>query len=420
LARYERGLFVAGADAASTAVEARAIERLASVLGWPLLADPVSGLRFGVSGRGAFAGGRGCSDRAGGSSPGSSDRPAASATQERSGGGHDRIADGETLGVHIDEYDVLLRSRRFRAVADGAEVIVRVGGLPVSKALLTAIERSRARQIIFAPPGLWPDPFLVASDVVWADAAQACESMAECLERKERVAGDGAWIDLWRSGSTIARRHVDRGLDEAPELFEGRIARALCRRLGEDWLLWVGNSMPVRDLDTFVAGDQCRARVLGNRGASGIDGTLSSALGAASAGQRRVALLAGDLAFLHDVGGLQIAARHRLDLLIVVVNNDGGGIFSFLPQAALGETFERYFVTPHGLDLAKATEMVRGRHWRAQTPGELGAALDEALPQAGLRVVEAVVSRETNRRIRDRIVEAAAAAVDDEIGGQRL
>ena len=368
LARCGRGLLIAGADAAATGEEARAIGRLATALGWPLLADPVSGVRFG-------------------------------------GGDGDDVV--------VDAYDVLLRSRRFSSVAAAARAVVRVGGLPVSKALLQAIEGSPARQIVIAPPGRWPDPFLVAADIVWADPAAACDSVAARIEGRPL---DGAWLRLWREAAAAARRHIDRALERSGELFEGRVARALCERLAEDWLLWVGNSMPVRDLDTFVSRTGCRARVLANRGASGIDGTLSSALGAAGARRERVALLTGDLAFLHDAGGLQIAARQRLDLLIVVVNNDGGGIFSFLPQAELGEAFETYFVTPHGLDLAKATEMARGRHRRAETPERLAEALDAALGEKGLRVVEAVVSRETNRRIRDAIVETATAAVDDVVG----
>jgi len=400
LTRCGRGLLIAGPDAAMTRADARAIERLASVLGWPLLADPVSGVRFTGGGGDAASSGI----LIDGTSP----------HELRGMHGDDDVSSG----VLIDAYDGVLRSPRFRARTETADVIVRVGGLPVSKVLLTTIEQSRARQIVLAPPGLWPDPFLVASDVVWADPAEACRNLASRVEATDRSGVDDAWLGLWQRAAAAARRQIDRAVESSDELFDGRVARALCERLGEDWLLWVGNSMPVRDLDTFVSRTGCRARVLANRGASGIDGTLSAALGAAGARRGRIALLTGDLAFLHDVGGLQIAARQELDLLIAIVNNDGGGIFSFLPQAELGETFERYFVTPHGLDLAKATEMARGRHRRADTPEQLDEALDAARGETGLRVVEALVSRDTNRRIRDAIVESAAAAVDDVVAEQ--
>ena len=142
-------------------------------------------------------------------------------------------------------------------------------------------------------------------------------------------------------------------------------------------MLVVGNSMPIRDVDVFCSSFRADVTVLGNRGANGIDGVLSTALGAAASSGAPTALLLGDLSFLHDVGALQVAARHRLPLLVVVVDNDGGGIFQTLPCAELGETFERCFVTPHGLDLLGAAKLGGFDTVRVAADGDLARAVDD-------------------------------------------
>jgi 2-succinyl-5-enolpyruvyl-6-hydroxy-3-cyclohexene-1-carboxylate synthase len=187
--------------------------------------------------------------------------------------------------------------------------------------------------------------------------------------------------------------------------------------LPDDAVLVVGNSLPVRHIDTFVGGTDKTLRILANRGANGIDGVLSTALGVAAGSGRPTALLVGDLSFLHDLGGLQIAARHGIDLLVVVLNNDGGAIFSFLPQASLGDTFERYFVTPHGLDLEPAVHMCGGTFVRPATRDAFRSAVHDQLRRPGLRVIEVRTDRGQTRERHAAIVEHALARLHAGQGG---
>jgi 2-succinyl-5-enolpyruvyl-6-hydroxy-3-cyclohexene-1-carboxylate synthase len=196
----------------------------------------------------------------------------------------------------------------------------------------------------------------------------------------------------------LARAVVNEQLAAESTLFEGKVAAEVIARLPAGAVLHVGNSMPVRDLDTFGAAGGRTLRVDGNRGANGIDGVLSSALGAAAVSDRPTVLVVGDLSFLHDLGGLQIAARHALDAVVVVVNNDGGGVFSFLPCADYGEVFERCFATPHGLDLAAAATLGGARHHRIADWSTFGAAFTTALATPGLDVIEVPTDRDENAR----------------------
>jgi 2-succinyl-5-enolpyruvyl-6-hydroxy-3-cyclohexene-1-carboxylate synthase len=188
--------------------------------------------------------------------------------------------------------------------------------------------------------------------------------------------------------------------------------QALAAALPDDALLYVASSMAVRDVDLYWPLGTRRLRVLCNRGANGIDGLVSSALGAAAAHPGPCVLLTGDLAFLHDVGGLLAAHRHRLGLTVVVVNDDGGGIFSLLPIAEFGEAagFETFFRTPHGLDLA--TVLGFGAHGtRVATAGALHAALAAALGSPQLHVIEVPLDRALDVASRRRLEAAVSRAV---------
>jgi 2-succinyl-5-enolpyruvyl-6-hydroxy-3-cyclohexene-1-carboxylate synthase len=181
-------------------------------------------------------------------------------------------------------------------------------------------------------------------------------------------------------------------------------------------LLFVGNSMPVRDLDAFSASVPRGVRVLANRGANGIDGVISSALGATLASLRPTALLVGDLSFLHDAGALQVAARLGAPLLVVVINNDGGGIFHALPAAGLGAVFERCFATPHGIDIARSVDASGrdgGIEARRVTDGEdLERAFDDWLESPRTVVVEVASDRREAAKARASLFAAAVSSIE--------
>jgi 2-succinyl-5-enolpyruvyl-6-hydroxy-3-cyclohexene-1-carboxylate synthase len=203
---------------------------------------------------------------------------------------------------------------------------------------------------------------------------------------------------------------VDEVLDEQDELTEPRLARDLASGVPDGSMLAVASSMPIRDLDLTMR-PRTGVRVIANRGVSGIDGFVSTAVGAAlghaTTGGAAWAL-AGDLSLLHDVNGL--LADPPADLNLVVVNNDGGGIFSLLPQAASdGPVFERVFGTPHGADLAQLVSAYGGNHERLATVEDLETAI--ATAPKGVRVLELRTDRRTNAALHRRLSEAAAAAV---------
>src|SRR5438105_2513417 len=178
-----------------------------------------------------------------------------------------------------------------------------------------------------------------------------------------------AWVTMWKEAVKVTRQTLQNAIQDFSEFFEGRVFTELAGLLPGGTTLYVGNSMPVRDLDTFFWSSEQHIRVMGNRGANGIDGIISSALGASAAAAQHepTVLVLGDLSFFHDLNGLLAARLHQLNLTIVLVNNDGGGIFSFLPQAAYPEHFEQLLWTPTELDFRLAVQMYGGQFQRAET-----------------------------------------------------
>ena len=217
----------------------------------------------------------------------------------------------------------------------------------------------------------------------------------------------GRWLTDWRRADDAARRAVDAVLDDDDTLTEPRLARDLANQVPEGTLLWTGSSLPVRDID-FHLSPREDLRILASRGASGIDGTTSAAIGAALAHGGPAVALIGDLAFLHDAAGLALGpSEPRPDLCLVVVNNDGGGIFSTLEQAAFSDSFERIFGTPHGAGLQHLAAAFGLPYQRLEHPGDLS----KALQGTGLRIVEAQTGRAAGAALRTRLREVAAEAV---------
>jgi 2-succinyl-5-enolpyruvyl-6-hydroxy-3-cyclohexene-1-carboxylate synthase len=245
----------------------------------------------------------------------------------------------------------------------------------------------------------------------WADPARTATEVAAGVELRGSGPGRAsAWQAGWQRADAAARRAADEILDADELPTEPRVARDLAAALPEGGLLWAGSSLPVRDLDQQMPA-RAGLRVLASRGTSGIDGLVSSAIGAALAHQADgggpAAALLGDLAFVHDAAGLMLGpAELRPDLRIVVVNNDGGGIFSTLEQAAFPESFERLFGTPHGTDLGLLTRAAGVPHLRLDE----ASGLPDALRGDGLRVIEVRTDRAAGAKLRARLREACVAA----------
>ncbi|QKG18995.1 2-succinyl-5-enolpyruvyl-6-hydroxy-3-cyclohexene-1-carboxylic-acid synthase [Actinomadura verrucosospora] len=276
------------------------------------------------------------------------------------------------------------------------EVVVTLGKPGLSRPLLSLLRRAEEHIVLAPDLAHWPDPVRSATQV-----APEIEIPV--------VSGDDAWLKSWRSADLAAAAAVDAVLDGVPEVSEPRLARDLVAAMPGGSLLFTAASMPIRDLDQVMR-PRRGIRIMASRGASGIDGLISTAIGAALAHSGRSYALLGDLAFLHDQNGLIIGPQDRRpDLAIVVVNNQGGGIFSLLPQAALAGPFERVFGTPHQVDL-EAVAAAHGVPYR-----RLGVAADlpKAMAGEGLRIVEARTDREANAVLHAEMRKAAHAAVRD-------
>jgi 2-succinyl-5-enolpyruvyl-6-hydroxy-3-cyclohexene-1-carboxylate synthase len=351
----ERGVVVAGDGTANPAD----VARLAAQAGWPLLAEPSSGARHG---------------------------PAA-----------------------LSSYQYLLDARGFLA-AHRPDLIVSAGRPGLSRGQLALLREagSAGRHIVLSQGAdRWSDPVRTASHVAGSLAVRGLPGDAGHTANP----GPSGWLRAWQTADAAALRAADEVLEAAGGLSEPLLAREVGAALPSGALLWVASSMPARNLDRHMA-PRPDVRVLASRGASGIDGLVSSAIGAALAHQAAgggpaVALL-GDLALLHDAPGLTLGPLEaRPDLCLIVVNNDGGAIFSTLEQAAFPDSFERVFGTPHGADLAALAAAAGLPYARLEQSADLPAAL----AGTGLRLVEVRTDRSDEAKLRTAISEACAAAI---------
>ncbi|MFI1768396.1 2-succinyl-5-enolpyruvyl-6-hydroxy-3-cyclohexene-1-carboxylic-acid synthase [Streptomyces sp. NPDC020800] len=298
----------------------------------------------------------------------------------------------------VTTYGYLLAHPGFRALA-APELVVSVGRPGVNLALLDFL--GSAPRLVVVDPG---------HD--WADPARTATRVVSRLGAPRQPESDPDWLRLWQDADKAALETLDRTLDEGG-LTEARVARDLTAALPSGSLLFAGSSMPVRDVERTMR-PRSDLRVLANRGLSGIDGAVSSALGAAYAHQRsgagRAVALLGDLSLLHDQNGLLTgAAPERPDLTLVVINNDGGGIFSMTPRTAPSDCFETVFGTPHGV---RVTDVARAAGWPCTRAGSVAEVL-AAVREGGPRLVEVITDREANGAFHRALAEAVVQSVTE-------
>jgi len=339
VAAETRGAIVVGWGAD---VDPEAVERFSAVARWPVVADPLSGARQGPNA--------------------------------------------------ISTYDALMRSPA-AATSLRPDVVIRLGAPLTGKAGASWLDGS-VHQILIDPDGAWLDPNRASAERIVADPSALLDTVAA----RGPARSQSFWLTAWLQAEAAARRGLDRLLDSWTEPFEGRVARDLVAGLPSGATLVVGSSMPVRDVESF-ARPRTAVRFLANRGVNGIDGFVSTVLGAAAAtDDGPVVALCGDLTFLHDAGGLLGAACRGVDATLVVLDNDGGGIFNFLPQAGAGlaDRFEILFGTPQGVDLAQlaAVHGVESEH--VTKADELMPAVDRAIEAGGVRLVIVPTDRVEN------------------------
>jgi len=324
IAAEPHGAIVCGPTAEDVAEPAA---RLAAACGWPLLAEPTSGVRCGP---------------------------------------HDR-------SHVVAHYDLLLRVDGF-AAARSPGLMLRVGDMPTSKPLRAWA--AEAPQVVLDPHAAWHEPTRRAELLLRSAASPTLDALAAAVEVRG-AAADSTWLSGWRAADAV----VPEALAETPDAFEPKLLAGLEPELPDGAIVWLSSSMPVRDVEACFPQSPKRLHFLANRGANGIDGVVSSAAGAALAAGRPAWLLTGELALLHDVGGLLAARRAEADLQVVCINNGGGAIFDFLPVAehADPELYEEHVATPSRTDLSALAPEIREIRTDRRTNVEWHRRLVEAV-----------------------------------------
>ncbi|MBP1969554.1 2-succinyl-5-enolpyruvyl-6-hydroxy-3-cyclohexene-1-carboxylate synthase [Virgibacillus natechei] len=342
LQRKKKGIIVCGPQINEHFAEA--ITRLAAKWGLPILADPLSQVRAG---------------------------------------NHDKTQ-------IIEGYDAILRSEAVREQLK-PDFIIRFGAMPVSKPYLFYVKQHQhATQFIVENHAGYREPAGNRTEIIFADPILLCEDL---IAASPGMDVDSHWLRTWQDMNQTAKKHLLSG--SSNQVTEGEAVRGLMDVIPTNSSLYVGNSMAVRDVDTFFMTTDKHISILANRGANGIDGMISSGLGAATTG-KPITLLLGDLSFFHDMNGLLASKQYKLNLTIVLINNNGGGIFSFLPQAKDPKHFEALFGTPVDIDFGQAITMYGGSHTVVTHEAELKDVLTTSYQELGLSVVEVKTERTEN------------------------
>jgi 2-succinyl-5-enolpyruvyl-6-hydroxy-3-cyclohexene-1-carboxylate synthase len=352
----KQGLVVAGRVASRK--QGEAILRLAGTLGWPLLPDVGSQVRLGSVG----------------------------------------------IAAH---YDALLAGDSFAGL-HAPQAVVHVGGRALSKRLEQFLASSRPDPYVVVRENPFRlDPAHRVTHSVEADVLDFCSALVRAAT-EDPPATDPSWTAGWREASEDVGRHLDGIFSGEPN--EPLVARVLSRKVPQDHGLVAASSMPVRDLDTYAAADGAPVPVAANRGASGIDGTVATAAGFARGLGRPVTLLIGDLALLHDLNSL--AMLRDVHVIVVVVNNDGGGIFSFLSIARHEEFFEPYFGTPQGVGFEAAAKMFGLAYELPGTMEDFVEAYGSACARGSSTLIEVKTDRGENVALHRRLLQAVADRVE--------
>lgn len=289
------------------------------------------------------------------------------------------------------------------------DVIIHLGGPLVSKRVQTYIDRSDAWYVVIRPHPHRQDYAHRVNYALQCAPTAWLEAWRDATANQTQPVGLG-WGAAWKSAHDAARRICAAHAADAAAWDEAVIAATLSRRLPPTYALFLGNSMPVRDMDQYGVADGAATPVMANRGASGIDGTVSTASGWAAGLQRPVAVVLGDLAFLHDLNALHYVRRSGVPLLVCVINNNGGGIFSFLPMRDEA-SFETFFGTPHGYTAQQAAAMFDLPYTAARSAGQLETALQAATAQPASGIIECFTERSANYEAHRELQERIGAAV---------
>ena len=372
--RSTRGLIIAGGGL-KTEDLGEQINDLSQTTGFPIIADPLSGVRFGHSGK----------------------------------------------NLRVNRSHLICGHARLRELLR-PDLIVRIGSTPISETVSTFLQEcSDVSQVVISAANNWDDHLAVSSHYVPADEKSVLEILNGLIEERA-VATE--WKQDWKKFDK-AIEDVLAGNTE--RYFEGNITRMIGALVPSNSALFVSNSMPVRDLDVFGSDRPDALEVYGNRGASGIDGIVSTVAGIAGSREGRlkdrdlskeacgtsVVAVLGDVAFCHDMNGLMTIAKYKLDVLMVVINNDGSGIFHKLPIRDYDPEFTAYFTIPHGLEFEAAAQLYGITYRKVAESSQLFECFSELIMEKGPKILEVQVDQDWNWRCHREIVREVNKKIEE-------
>lgn len=340
----ERGLIVCGPRSPQGEF-AESITKLSKITGFPILSDALSGVRFGP----------------------------------------------QTSDLVLGHYETFLR--KFKPDVD---LILRFGGMPVSKFLGDYLTSAKnAEQILISEHGVWEDPTFMVSELIWTGPTELCQQLTQKLESTSSST-DPKWADALKEAERVCQSNVESELSK--HFLEASAVLDVIEQLPNSASLFIASSLPVRYLDQFAGPMKKSLRTFANRGASGIDGTIASAIGAAASMNEPLILITGDLAFYHDMNSLLAMKKYDIKLITILINNDGGGIFHRLPISQFEPPFNELFITPHGLNFEPVVKMF-GLDYECVTQREtFQTAFQSALNAENSCVIEVPFDGEKNHQ----------------------
>jgi 2-succinyl-5-enolpyruvyl-6-hydroxy-3-cyclohexene-1-carboxylate synthase len=360
--RVQRGLVVVGR--LGSAAERQAVLKLARALNWPVFPDITSGLRLGMP-----------------SAP------------------------------FVPYYDQLLLSPGFRDCCT-PERTLHVGGPFTSKRLLQHLEACPdLRYVVVADHPFRHDPAHRAALRIEANIISFCRGLASRLGKPHDRRVEKRRLAALRRGSGKVHEAISAFLSATGALSEIAVARLVSEHLPRGSSLFLGNSMPIRDMDMYGSPGGKPAQVVANRGASGIDGNVATAAGYAVGARAPMTAIVGDLALLHDLNSLALLRNLSAPAVVVALNNNGGGVFSFLPIASVERHFERFFATPHHLRFQRAAELFGLDYCNPESQGAFAAAYREAIGKAGGTLIEVNTDRHENLRMHRELQQAIVSVL---------
>jgi 2-succinyl-5-enolpyruvyl-6-hydroxy-3-cyclohexene-1-carboxylate synthase len=301
----------------------------------------------------------------------------------------------------IVNFEGLFRSEKF-INKYMPELIIQFGKTPTSKGLEIFFENSSALKYLINESGDWYDPSNKAAAVIEMNPAEFCKLMIKKFQREKFININSEWLNSYLKAERLSSIIKSKLIDSAIFPFEGRIIPETINLMPDDSLLMVSNSMPARDLDYFAPKVNKSISIFNNRGASGIDGITSTALGIAQNLIKPTVLITGDLAFYYDLNGLLTSKKYKIPLVIILINNNGGGIFEMLPIAKSRKTFTEYFLTPHNINFSPIVKTYGGKFIEIISWKHFRNAFQKAIKSRNLSVLQIKTDAKKSKELREK------------------